>query len=159
MIHSPSTIFHSTWIGAGLLAWFIAQGCKLIHSFIKTRTIDFTYFVSTGGMPSAHSAAVCGVAWSIGLTEGFGTPVFAVAFTIASVTMFDASTLRLNAGRQAQLLNEIAREVFAGRKVPKEPLRELLGHTPLEVVIGMLVGILVATGVVMWVQSSGPSVP
>ena len=157
MVSSPSTIIHSTWIGAGLLAWFVAQGCKLIHSFVKTKSIDFTYFVSTGGMPSAHSAAVCGVAWSIGLTEGFGTPVFAVAFTIACVTMFDASTLRLNAGRQAQLLNEIAREVFAGRKVPKEPLRELLGHTPLEVLVGMLVGILVATIVVLWTRGATPT--
>ena len=152
MPFSPSTIVHNTWIGAGLLAWFVAQGCKLVHSFLKTHTVDFTYFVSTGGMPSAHSAAVCGVAWSVGLTEGFGTPVFAVAFTLACVTMFDASTLRLNAGRQAQLLNEIAREVFAGRRVPREPLRELLGHTPLEVVVGMLVGILVATAVVLGVR-------
>lgn len=157
MVSSPATIFHSTWIGAGLLAWFIAQGCKLVHSFLKTRTVDFTYFVSTGGMPSAHSAAVCGVAWSIGLTEGFGTAVFAVAFTVACVTMFDASTLRLNAGRQAQLLNEIAREVFAGRRVPKEPLRELLGHTPLEVLVGMLVGILVATIVVLWTRGAVPT--
>ncbi len=157
MLYSPSTIFHSTWIGAGLLAWFVAQGCKLVHSLIKTKSIDFTYFVSTGGMPSADSAAVCGVAWSIGLTEGFGTPVFAVAFTIACVTMFDAATLRLNAGRQAQLLNQIAREVFAGRRVPKEPLRELLGHTPLEVVVGMLIGILVATIVVLWTRGATPT--
>ena len=158
MVSSPATIVHNTWIGAGLLAWFVAQGCKLIHSLLKTRSIDFTYFVSTGGMPSAHSAAVCGVAWSIGLTDGFGTTVFAVAFTIACVTMFDAATLRLNAGRQAQLLNEIAREVFSGRKVPKEPLRELLGHTPLEVLVGMLVGILVATIVVLWTRGATPTI-
>ena len=158
MSNSFLNLFCKPWFWSSFLGWTVAQTIKLVTEVVRTRKIDFSYYVSTGGMPSAHSAAVCGVAWSIGLTEGFGTPVFAVAFTVACVTMFDASTLRLNAGRQAQLLNEIAREVFAGRKVPKEPLRELLGHTPLEVLVGMLVGILVATMVVLWTRGAAPTI-
>ena len=131
------------WIGCGFAGWGVAQFCKLVSSFIQTRKIDFSYFVSTGGMPSAHSATVASIAMSIGLTNGFDSPLFGLAFAVAGITMFDASSLRMHAGRQARLLNEITRQIFKERSWPQKPLKELLGHTRFEVFMGMLVGMAV----------------
>ncbi len=151
MYSSPETIFRNVWIGAGIAGWLVAQTAKLISAAFRTRNWDFAYLVSTGGMPSAHSAAVSALATSVGMTEGFGSPVFSVAFGLAAIVMFDASTLRLNAGRQAHLLNEITRELFKNHHLAQEPLKELLGHTRLEVFMGMLVGILSGSLFVLYV--------
>ena len=148
-INTPLGIFSNIWIGCGFASWTVAQALKLLRAFKRTGEIDFTYFVSTGGMPSAHSATMAGIATSIGMTEGFNTPIFAVAFALAGVTMFDASTVRMAAGKQARLLNEIAREIRATHRVSTQPLKELLGHTRFEVVVGMLVGIVVS-GLLSW---------
>ena len=150
MNHSPIDLFHNIWIASGIASWFVAQACKLVSALIQTRNVDFTYFVSTGGMPSAHSASMAGLATAVGLTEGFGSAVFAVAFALAVVTMFDASTVRMAAGRQARLLNEIVRVIRTEHRMPEKPLKELLGHTRLEVFMGMLIGILTAVNVIFW---------
>ena len=142
-LHNPIGIFSNIWIASGFASWTVAQALKLIGAFKRTGEIDFTYFVSTGGMPSAHSATMVGIATSVGMTEGFNTPIFAIAFALAGVTMFDASTVRMAAGKQAKLLNEIVREIRATYRVSAKPLKELLGHTRFEVVVGMLVGILI----------------
>lgn len=126
-------------------SWCLAQLIKLIINFVKTRKIDMRYFVSTGGMPSAHSATVSGLATSVGLTEGFGSPVFAVALVLAIITMFDASTVRRAAGQQAAVLNQIVHELFKEHKLKNQRLKELLGHTRVEVFMGMLTGIAFAT--------------
>jgi len=148
-LHSPIEIFHSIWIASGVTSWTIAQLLKLIRAFKRTGEIDFTYFVSTGGMPSAHTATMAGIATSIGMTEGFNTAVFAVMFALTGVTMFDASTVRMAAGKQAKLLNVIVRSLLEEQHLPTQPLKELLGHTRFEVFVGMLVGMLIG-GLTTW---------
>lgn len=129
---------------SALSAWLVAQGCKMLICLVKDHKLDFSYLVSTGGMPSAHTAMSCALATSIGLRTGFGSPIFAVAFAFAVVVMFDAQNVRMAAGEQARLLNQIVSEFFAEHRLSENKMRELLGHTRLEVFFGLLTGILVA---------------
>ena len=129
------------------LSWFIAQILKSLlhtivsHSFVPER------LVGTGGMPSSHSATVCGLATSVAITAGLSSVEFAIAIAFAIVTMYDALGIRRQAGKQAQILNEMIR-VFAdmGREEisPEDRLKELLGHTPLQVIAGAVLGIIIA---------------
>jgi uncharacterized protein len=144
MDSNPLNVLHNTCFWAPLLSWMTAQCTKMFGSFYRTRRLDFSYIVSTGGMPSAHSAMASGLATSIGLHEGFDAPIFAVAIAFAVVVMFDASTVRRAAGLQARLLNQIIDELFKEHHLSEKKLAELLGHTRLEVFMGMTIGILVA---------------
>lgn len=137
------TVFSTAGFWSALLSWMIAQFTKMICGIVMKKGVDFRYFVSTGGMPSAHSATVAGLATSMGMTQGFDSPEFVIALTIAIITMFDASTVRRAAGQQARLLNEIIDELFKEHAFSQRRLAELLGHTRLEVFMGMIVGILV----------------
>jgi acid phosphatase family membrane protein YuiD len=125
-------------------SWMVAQSTKMLVALTHNGRLDFRYLASTGGMPSAHSAMVSGLATSIGLTAGFGAPVFAVAVGFALIVMFDASTVRRAAGQQAKLLNEIIDEIFREHHFSEKKLAELLGHTRLEVFMGMVIGVLTA---------------
>ncbi len=148
MYHNPSQIFTNVWFWSAIISWCVAQISKMICGFYSTHRVDFTYMVSTGGMPSAHSALVCGLATSIGLTEGFGSPICTLAIAVACITMFDASTVRYAAGLQARLLNELVDEFFKEHRVSEIKLKELLGHTRLEVLMGLIVGIFTSVIVV-----------
>ena len=131
-------------VWSGLAAWFIAQTAKLIGNFVETRKVDPALFLALGGMPSSHSAAVSAVATSVGLCVGFNSPIFAVALAFALIVMIDAQSVRKAAGEQARLLNQIVEELFKEHKLSQEKLAELLGHTRLEVALGMVMGILTA---------------
>ena len=137
-------LFFSACFWSAFCSWIVAQCTKMICGFIETKRLDFHYLVSTGGMPSAHSASVAGLAPAVGMLEGFGSPVFVVALGFALITMFDASTVRRAAGLQATLLNDIVDELFKEHHFSEHKLAELLGHTRLEVFMGLLVGIFVA---------------
>jgi hypothetical protein len=126
------------------VAWFVAQTIKMLTHFVTTRKIDFGYWVSTGGMPSAHSAMAAALATSVAMTSGLSSPLFAVTLAFAGVVMFDAQSVRRATGQQAQLLNQIVEEVFIEHHLPQNKLKELLGHTPLEVFAGLIVGVLIA---------------
>lgn len=143
----PILAFGGDWgngpIKAALLAWLAAQLVKFATAAVKSKTWDFTYFVSTGGMPSAHSASVSGLATEVGQVAGFSSPVFAVALWFAMIVMFDAQSVRKAAGEQAKILNQIVEEVLTNHVLSQTKLAELLGHTRLEVLAGMSVGILV----------------
>lgn len=139
-----SAIFTSIWFWSGMSGWLVAQCAKMISGLIQTKRIDLRYLVSTGGMPSAHSALTCGLATSFGLTEGFGAPVTLLAVSFAGITMFDAAGVRRAAGQQARILNQIIDDIFIDRHFPEKRLKELLGHTRLEVFMGMIIGILCA---------------
>ncbi len=143
-------LFLSACFWSAIASWTVAQCTKMICGFIETRRLDFHYLVSTGGMPSAHSASVTGLATSVGILEGFGSPVFVVALGFALITMFDASTVRRAAGMQATLLNQIVDELFKEHHFSEEKLAELLGHTRLEVVMGAVVGVFSAMAVTAW---------
>ena len=137
-----STIHMTLW--AGVAGWMVAQVTKMIICLVQSRRLDFRYLASTGGMPSAHSSLVSALTTAIGLTEGVGSPLFAVSFVFASVVMFDAQTVRAAAGKQARLLNQIVDELFKEHHLSEVKLKELLGHTRLEVFFGMLTGIVTA---------------
>jgi len=145
---NPGNLFLHPWFWSSFLGWTVAQTIKLVRAAVKTRSIDFEYLVSTGGMPSAHSAMVMGLATSIGLTEGFGTPVAMLAVGFAAVTTFDAATVRHAAGEQAKVLNRIVGDLVKAHHFPTVAhLKELLGHTRKEVLWGMATGVLVAVAV------------
>ncbi|MDO9540784.1 MAG: divergent PAP2 family protein [Kiritimatiellia bacterium] len=131
-------------IWAAFFAWMIAQTIKMTFFFARTRKINFAYLVSTGGMPSAHSAMAAALATSVALRVGMADPLFAIALAFALVVMFDAQSVRRAAGLQARVLNKIVDELFKTRRVAEWHLAELLGHTPLEVFFGLLVGVFVA---------------
>ena len=132
----------SLW--AGLLGWLVAQTAKMLNCLIESRRLDFSYMVSTGGMPSAHSAMASSLATSLGLCEGFDSAVFALGTAFAIVVMFDAQSVRKAAGEQAKVLNQIVDELLHEHHLSESKLKELLGHTRVEVLMGMLTGIATA---------------
>ena len=142
-------IFRSRVFWCGLGGWIVASAVKMLIAAWKTREFDFVYLVSTGGMPSSHSASVCGLAAGIGYTYGFGSPLCVLATAFAVVTMFDAATVRRAAGEHARVLNAIVRDLKELKFDPRRRFRELLGHTRSEVFWGMVVGIAWAT-LVCW---------
>ncbi len=128
-----------------LLACFTAQGLKVIIELIKDRNVNFRNLVSTGGMPSAHSALVGALATGIGQTMGWSSPEFAIACLFAVIVMYDAAGVRQAAGKQAKILNQITDELFQDKhNLNEEKLKELLGHTPFQVVVGLALGITIS---------------
>ncbi len=127
-----------------LATWAVAQTLKIFLLVRAHKRFDFRWILGTGGMPSAHSAAVAALATGVGLEMGFHTAAFAVALIFALVIMFDAQGVRRAAGRQAMVLNKIIDEVYISGQVSEERLKELLGHTPIEVLVGGLIGCFMA---------------
>ncbi|XP_021647522.2 uncharacterized protein LOC110640504 [Hevea brasiliensis] len=142
---SGSFIFANYPLIAALVAFAIAQTTKLFTFWYEQRRWDFKQLVGSGGMPSSHSATVAALAMAIGFQEGFGGSLFATALIFACVVMYDATGVRLQAGRQAEVLNQIVYELPAEHPLAESrPLRELLGHTPPQVIAGGLLGIVTA---------------
>lgn len=137
--------FASSILVTAIIAWFVAQVLKVILVLIKNKKLDFRRFIGSGGMPSSHSSFVVSLAMSVGLTEGFSGSLFAVTVVLALVVMYDAAGVRRAAGQQARILNKLVdewgKEDF---KETEKKLKELLGHTPVEVFAGALLGILIA---------------
>lgn len=128
---------------AALLSWFFAQSLKALLLTIKQRKFRFDLYSLPGGFPSSHSATVSGLAASIGILYGFDSPFFAIAIILAFFMIYDAKVIRGAAGKQAQSLNRII-EMFNEEGEDMDKLREVLGHSILEIVGGILIGILVA---------------
>ncbi len=142
---SPAhTILSNRVLIAALTAWSLAQIIKLPVEFLRTRTWSWTPLTSAGGMPSSHSALMAGVAHAIGLYVGFDSPVFALAVAIAMIVIYDATGIRRQAGKHAEIINVIVRDLMEGHPLSEEHLREVLGHTPLQAIMGTLLGIGVA---------------
>jgi acid phosphatase family membrane protein YuiD len=141
-------LLYNPWFTAAAIAWLIAQALKMIFHTIATRRVDFSRLVDSGGMPSSHTAFVTGLCTAIGLTEGWRSPMFAVACCFALIIIYDATNLRRSAGYHAQLLNEVIPQLLHGRIIKQtftyRTLRELLGHNPKEVLVGILLGVVVA---------------
>ncbi len=137
-------IINNKIIQASVLSWFIAQVIKIIIDCIKNKTINPALIVSSGGMPSSHSSFVTSLACATGFQEGFNSALFAVTFVLSMVVMYDASGVRRAAGKQAEVLNIfIANFEKHGIKIDSK-LKELLGHSPIEVFAGAILGIVVA---------------
>ncbi len=129
---------------ATISAWFIAQAIKVVIGVISQKRFDFRWFIGTGGMPSSHAAGASCLAAAMGMEYGFNSPYFALAAAFAIVVMFDAQGVRRATGRQARILNKITEDIYWKGKVPEGRLMELIGHTPIEVIAGLILGILVA---------------
>lgn len=127
----------------GFSVVIIAQILKFFSHLIVKRIADFRMFTTTGGMPSSHAAGVMGLSTSVGLIQGFSSIEFAIAFGFALIVMYDAAGVRRAAGKQAACLNKIIMDVYKQElKEAGGKLKELLGHTPLQVFVGALFGIV-----------------
>ena len=128
-----------------LAAWLLAQGLKPPMEFLRSRQWKWHTLLSAGGMPSSHSALMVGATIGIGLFEGFDTSAFAIAVAITMIVVYDAAGVRRQAGIHAERINVLFDELLSGHIWDQNELREVLGHTPLEVVGGVLLGIVVAS--------------
>ncbi|MEG3439127.1 divergent PAP2 family protein [Pannus brasiliensis CCIBt3594] len=138
-------VFHNQILLVSLLACGIAQGLKAIIELFRDGKISLRYLVSSGGMPSAHSALVGALATGVGLETGWSSPEFAIASLFAVIVMYDAAGVRQAAGKQARILNQLLDEMFQeGKEFNEERLKELIGHTPFQVVVGLSLGICIA---------------
>ena len=138
-------IFQST-----LLSWTVAQLLKFAVELIWRRRINLRLLTTAGGMPSSHSAAVSSLTTAIAMRDGVGSSVFVLSLIFAAVTMYDAAGVRRAASIQARILNQMIEELFQGHPISETKLRELLGHTPVEVIAGMILGI---AGAWWWMMS------
>ena len=135
-------IFSNKYIYIPVILWFLIQCYKLLWDLITTKKFNFRRILGAGGMPSSHSAVVCSLAMLIGRAEGFGSSIFAISFVLAVVVMYDAAGVRRAAGKQARLLNKIVNTPGLTNVQIQERLVEVLGHTPFQVFIGALIGVI-----------------
>jgi len=133
---ASSPLFHALACG------FLVQMSKVLTFLLREKRINVRRFVETGGMPSSHAASVSALTTAVGFREGVGSVLFGVVLFFSLIVMYDAAGLRRAAGRQATLLNRILHEHIQLPGPPHERLRELLGHTPIEVLVGALIGVL-----------------
>ena len=123
-------------------AWFSVQVFKVLVEIAKSKQLNFRRFVETGGMPSSHSAVVTSLMMAIGLSEGFTSPMFAISFVFSFIVMYDAAGVRRAAGKQASILNQLINSKQV-KVDTNEKLKELLGHTPIQVFVGAIYGLVV----------------
>ncbi|MEE8360395.1 MAG: divergent PAP2 family protein [Candidatus Omnitrophota bacterium] len=124
--------------------WVFAQTIKVILGIVRERRFNFMWFVGTGGLPSAHTAAATALASSVGLYQGFDTPIFALATLLAVLVVFDAQGVRRASGKQAEILNKILDDMYWKKKIQEDRLKELLGHTPVEIITGLMIGVFMS---------------
>jgi hypothetical protein len=135
---------HALWIA--LFASLFAQALKLIIRYWQSGKVDFHVLVETGGMPSSHAAFVTALAVCVGMEEGWDSVLFAVSVVFAFIVMYDAAGIRQAAGKQARVLNQMIEELFSETPSFSEVrLKELLGHTPMQVLAGAALGIVFAS--------------
>jgi hypothetical protein len=137
------SVFDNRVLVAAFLAWALAQISKIFYELIQQRKLILSRLVSAGGMPSSHSALVTGLATATGREIGVTSPIFAIAVVLASIVMYDAAGVRRAVSIQARILNQMIEEAFQGSPMAEKRLRELIGHTPVQVLVGALLGIAV----------------
>ncbi len=127
-------------------AWAIAQLTKTSMALLRGKGLDFRYLVSSGGMPSAHSALVTALATTVGMTQGFGSAIFGATVILAMIVMYDAAGVRQSVSQQSVVLNRIVRELRLRHSITslEADMRELIGHTPFQVIIGAVSGLALA---------------
>ena len=130
------------YIYVPVILWFGIQLFKLLYDLVTTKKFNFRRIMGAGGMPSSHSAVVAGLATLVGKYEGVGSSIFAVAFITAFIVMYDACGVRRAAGKQAALLNKLVETPGLTGVQVSEKLVEVLGHTPIQVIVGALIGVI-----------------
>jgi hypothetical protein len=134
-------LFNNQALIGALIGWTIAQTVKVPLEYLRTKRWNWVLLFRTGGMPSSHTALVAGVAHGIGLRDGFDSTVFAIAAVLAIVVIYDATGIRRQAGKHATLINAMIQDLASGNPLKQEGLKEVLGHTPLEALGGLLLGL------------------
>ena len=144
-MHNFTEIFKNYCLMSVALAWITAQILKIFTGYFKGGKVSVTKFLcGTGGMPSSHSATVSALATASGWQYGLASFQFAVSVLLAIIVMSDAAGVRLETGKQARIINKILPEIFSGKGNMEANLKELIGHTPFQVFVGAVLGILVA---------------
>lgn len=136
-------IFYNAILVSAVTAWAIAQILKVAVSVILLRKLNFQLILSSGGFPSSHSATVSALALGIGKYYGWDSPIFAVSAVFGMIVLYDAAGVRRAAGKQAEVLNQLVERLYPILNFDQDQLKELIGHTPLEVFGGVSVGIIV----------------
>ncbi len=137
-------LLNNTVLVAAVLAWFIGQFLKFPLEYLLNKQWNWGIIISAGGMPSSHSALVTAVTLSIGLQVGFNSPLFALAAAVSMIVIYDAAGVRRQAGIHAERINEMMKTFLESHQFPEDELKEVLGHTPFEVISGVLLGILIS---------------
>ncbi len=137
-------LIHNQVVIAAVLAWMIGQFLKFPLEYLLNKQWNWGIIFSSGGLPSSHSSLVTAVTLTIGLQEGFGTAVFALSAAIAMIVIYDAAGVRRQAGIHAERINQIMSKFFESGQLPEKELKEMLGHTPFEVLAGILLGVIIS---------------
>lgn len=136
-LNNPSLI-------TALSAWLLAQLLKPPLEYLKSRKWSWLYIFSAGGMPSSHSSLMVGATMGIALHEGIDSPAFTIALAISMIVLYDAAGVRREAGKHAEKINILIEELLTGHPISEKELREVIGHTPLEVLGGIILGMIVS---------------
>ena len=143
-MNSPLGVFQNPVFLSSIIAWGLAQVLKVPMEYFRTKKFNWALLLSSGGMPSSHSALMVGATYGAGLFIGFDSPVFAVVFSMTMIVIYDATGVRRQAGLHAEKINMLIGEFISGHFKAEKKLREVLGHTPLEAVGGTILGLIVA---------------
>lgn len=144
------SIFANKTLMASILAWFVAQCLKVVHTLIVDKRFNFSRLVGSGGMPSSHSAFVMALTTATGLTHGCQSTLFAVSLVFSLIIMYDAAGVRHAVGKQASIINKMIEDIHNKKEknITEKRLKELIGHTPIEVMAGAILGIIIANIVI-----------
>lgn len=135
-------IFENKILGLSLFSCLLAQFLKIITNFVTYKKFDLTRFVETGGMPSSHSSFVSTLTTCVGFAKGFSSPEFAISFVFSMIIMYDAAGVRKAVGEQAKIINKMIIK-FEHKENVEQELKELIGHTRPQVLVGAVLGILI----------------
>jgi hypothetical protein len=149
-------LIHNNVLIAAVLSWTIGQFLKAPLDYVLNKRWNWGIILSPGGMPSSHSALVTSVTLAIGLQEGFASPLFALSVAISMIVIYDAAGVRRQAGIHAERINEMMKSFFEGTGIPEKELKEVLGHTPFEVITGVILGILISL-ILYWLLPFNPA--
>ena len=149
-------LIHNNVLIAAVISWTIGQFLKAPLDYVLNKRWNWGIILSPGGMPSSHSALVTSVTLAIGLQEGFASPLFALSFAIGMIVIYDAAGVRRQAGIHAERINEMMKSFFENRGIPEKELKEVLGHTPFEVITGVILGIVISL-VLYWLLPVSPA--
>ena len=147
---NPLNVFQNEVLLIALITWALAQLIKPFTTYLIKHKWQWHMIFATGGMPSSHSTLMTSMAVAIGLIIGWNSPEFAIAFAVTAVVVADAAGVRRQAGFHAEAINVLVHELLEGHPLSDKQLREMLGHTPIEVLGGILWGILCAVTLWYW---------
>ncbi len=140
------SLFNNKILLISIVSWLVAQTLKVVHTLIVDKRFNVSRFVGSGGMPSSHSSFVMALTSATGLEHGWDSTIFAVALVFSLVVMYDAAGVRNAVGKQAIIINKIIADIHhkKEKKITEQRLKEFIGHTPIEVIIGAILGIIIA---------------